>query len=575
MALRTRVSNLERELQKKNTRPVPQVPIGSLPSAAVPLAPVQQGNEEQRAPAPTVRGSNADEQFMNWLTENWLLKLGALLLLIGFGWLATYAFLNGWIGAQGRIALGIGLGTLILVLGWWRMQKYPAQGSVFLVLGSTVILLTTYAAREIYDFFTPFSALVIMFFSTAFVALSSIVFNRKTLGIASVLLAGVAPFLTSSGSTDYVSLFLYLGVVAIGSVWVAFWRDHRDMVMATVVVYAAYSVPLCLSALGGSYVPEMPTLLLFAYGFAALIYVTATAGLLRHEGPAAHIDIMTAVGNALLLLLWIYSAASEEWQSLIVAAWTVVFIVGAFTILKATQRYESFYIYAAIGVGYLAAATAMELEGPALTIAFTLEAGTLSLLTFFLRGDVRLAQRLAFFLVGPIILSIPSLASSAWRQGVVHDDFFVLVIIAMVFFVLGLAYRRPARVLGDVDTRDTNIALMVIGSLYAGALIWLSLHAALVNDDTAVMLALAIYTVVGIGIYLEGVAKDYSVLRTYGGLILGTVVARLLLVDVWNMELTGRIVTFFVIGSLLMSTAFLGRGRDKNKTVTQSPTPSV
>jgi hypothetical protein len=35
------------------------------------------------------------------------------------------------------------------------------------------------------------------------------------------------------------------------------------------------------------------------------------------------------------------------------------------------------------------------------------------------------------------------------------------------------------------------------------------------------------------------------------------VVARLLLVDVWSMELSGRVITFFVIGALLMSTAFL------------------
>jgi hypothetical protein len=212
----------------------------------------------------------------------------------------------------------------------------------------------------------------------------------------------------------------------------------------------------------------------------------------------------------------------------------------------------------------------MELSGPALTIAYTLESAFVSILTFVVRGDVRLAQKVSVTLIGPVILTIPSIVSQKWNTGVFHDDFFVLATLALVFLGLGLVYRYNARSLGDVDTRNANIALMVVGSLYTSVLAWLVLHAVFLNDDTAVMLALALYTVVGIGVYLEGVAKDYSVLRTYGGIILGGVVVRLLLVDVWNMQLTGRIVTFFLIGSLLMSTAFLSR-KKQSPTVPTTP----
>ena len=51
------------------------------------------------------------QKFVTWIKEDWLMKLGALLLLIGFGWFATYAFLNNWIGPAGRISLGLGLGA--------------------------------------------------------------------------------------------------------------------------------------------------------------------------------------------------------------------------------------------------------------------------------------------------------------------------------------------------------------------------------------------------------------------------------------------------------------------------------
>ena len=46
------------------------------------------------------------------------------------------------IGPMGRITLGIIAGSLFILLGYWRIKDYINQGSVFLVLGSTVLLLT-------------------------------------------------------------------------------------------------------------------------------------------------------------------------------------------------------------------------------------------------------------------------------------------------------------------------------------------------------------------------------------------------------------------------------------------------
>ena len=66
--------------------------------------------------------------FVKWLKEDWLQKLGSLLLLIGLGWFTTYAFMNNWIGPVGRITLGLILGLVVLVLGHFRIKKYLNQG---------------------------------------------------------------------------------------------------------------------------------------------------------------------------------------------------------------------------------------------------------------------------------------------------------------------------------------------------------------------------------------------------------------------------------------------------------------
>ena len=556
--LRSRVEKLEKKLEGKTSAQIPvpaSVPIptpapGSAPSAS--LAPPM-----PRVAAVASQPSGGD-RFVSWMTENWLLKLGALLLLMGFGWLITYAFLNNWIGPAGRIVFGLSVGALILSLGAWRMRRYVTQGSVFAALGAAVILLTTYGARSIYDFLTPTSALALMFLTSALVAFLSGIYNRKQLAVVSIALAGIAPILAHSPSPDYVGLFWYLLIVTLGSVWIAVWKSFREVVTAALIMIALYSMPLLM----GLARADTATLLLFAYGFAAAFYVTNTAGLLRLKGTDATADLVTAAGNALLLLAWIYSAAPKDLQSLILAAWAVAFITGAFLVFRFSGQKAPLFLYAAIGIGYIAAATAIELSGAALTIAYTLESAVVAVVLFGLTKDVAAAQRATILLVGPVLLSFASIISGDWQFGVFNQHFFVLAILAATFFGLSVMFFTAARASESDDVRTTNSALCVVGSIYTFVLLWLSLHAALPrNQDMAVMIALFVYTVVGIAAYIFGTARSLSGLRAYGGVLLALVVGRLLLVDVWQMELTGRIITFFLIGTLLMSTAFLGRGK--------------
>jgi hypothetical protein len=70
------------------------------------------------------------------------------------------------------------------------------------------------------------------------------------------------------------------------------------------------------------------------------------------------------------------------------------------------------------------------------------------------------------------------------------------------------------------------------------------------------MISLVIYTIIGLIVYSSG-----QTTKLYGGILLGFVVIHLLLIDVWYLELTGRIITFFVVGTLLMLTAFIGRNK--------------
>jgi len=490
-------------------------------------------------------------RFIGWLKEDWLLKLGALVFLFGSGLITSGVLLVG-VGPAGRITFGVVVGTLFLAFGWWRIKKYLHQGEVFLVLGSTIILLMIFAARELYDFFNPSFALTVMFLSIAFVALASVKYNSSALSLSSFILAGIAPLFTNIPEPNHIGLFAYLLIVVLGTVWIVVLTGRRELTTVALLLIVFYSIPLFGSA-------EVEILLLFEYAFASIFFIMNIVGILRSKNNKLLLSLITAAGNGLLLLIWIMFAAQDEWKSLIIIVWMMVFMVSAFLVTKITQKTAPFYIYIGIGAMLLAAATSVELEGKTLIMAYTIESGILSLITYYIICKTQLAERLSLLLIFPIFLSFESMTSLAWRTNFLHEDFFVLFVLTLILFGLGLFFWSKNKQIENKKISLINLILLVTGSLYFYILLWLSLHAEFQGNNIAATIFLVICTSIGLIIYIKNQTSQNKKLQIYGGLLLGGVVARLLVVDIWR----GALFAFFFIGIALLAVALLDRKKRK------------
>ncbi len=513
---------------------------------------------------------DAGTRFIHWLAKDWLVKVGAFLLLIGLGWFVSYAFMHQWIGPVGRIALGLMTGAGILALGVWRIQTHVHQGGIFAVVGSTTILLTTFAARTVYVFFTPLSALVIMCLSVVLVACISVRYRSQALGLASIVLAGFAWNLAGNpSSVGALETFLYMLVVVLGTLWVVYLTGWANLTFAALALVAIEGIPFLMRGsfdfgAGG----DNDIAFLFALIFTAVFFATNVASIVyRSTEKILKAHLFTALGTGLYIMMWIGGAALEEFQTLLYLAWALVFAFGTFVIYHKTALRAPFFMYGGIGLALLGAATASEFEGIALTIAFTIEIAVVvaaSARIPFAPTDSSLTSKkppvvtvLAWLFALPIALSFPSMASYEWSYGLPYDHFFVLVILMLSLAGVSGYISFSARPYIEM-IKKTGLTLLTISGLYALLLVWLVLHAEM-PDDVATSMALFIYTVVGLVFYVSGHMASQSVRRIAGALLLGGVIVRLLIIDVWEMPLTGRIVTFIGVGVLLMSTAFIKR----------------
>ncbi len=506
------------------------------------------------------RGITEEESFSinNWLKEDLMMKLGAFLLILAFGWFVSYAIVSEWIGPVGQITLGLLVGLAFLIIGVWRIQKIQNQGGIFAVLGATIVMMTTFAAREVYDLFTPNSALLLMFLTIAFIAFLSVRYRNEKIAYAGLVMANIAPLLTNSVNPSEVGLFSYLLVVTAGALWVVWSTGWTRIILASLVMTYSYSL-----AFIDSYLVDKDILLFFAFVFVSIYFVANVISLVRRNAEKEqHINnhIFTALGTLLFLLTWVQAAVAAQWISLVYIAWALVFAVGTYVVYSSTSNLKAFYLYGATSIALIGIATAVELDGPVLTLAFLLEVSLLIIASIKVGVSNKTLSYLSLLLFIPIITSVESFSIRHWDNGLFNQHALIIILIALSTLGVGLLLSQR-KVEGD-SKLVSNIMLLISG-FYSLSFVWLSLHS-LFSDTFATTLSLVIYTLAGIALFVNGTAAKNKAMSTAGSIIIGLVIARLLLIDVWMMSLEARIFTFLAVGILLISTAFIKKHRQPN-----------
>ncbi|NCS68134.1 DUF2339 domain-containing protein [Candidatus Peregrinibacteria bacterium] len=497
------------------------------------------------------------ELFWNWFKADWPLKVGAFLILLGFVWLVSYAFLNNWIGPVGRITLGLIAGLAILVGGERRLSISRTQGTVLVFLGGAVTLITIASAQFVYQMFPAFVALGMSFVVMVLMAVISIRYNDQPLIIAALVAGALGPIITGGEGGSIVALYSYLLVVTVGSLWVVRFKGWRFLVILSMVMISLYSIdffsPMSRYVLE-RYTPlEIIQLKFFAVTFGNIFYLASVLAIVRARS-ADRVDQATAVLVGLFALGWINGIAVEHLRGLLSLSVSLAFMAASYAVFKITKLKAPVYAYAGTAIMLLVAATAYEFEGPVLAIAFALEAAILPIIaTRFLNKQIGMS--LLFYFILPIIFSLESFNAYAWTNGIWHDDFFTLLAVTFGMLGAGAYFVQNSENTGKIQLAPK--ALLILGGAYALATTWLTIHALDISSGLSSMLTLGIFTGVGLTAYLKGELDSQKVLERFGLGVIIFVIARLLLVEIWDMVLAWRIITFFVIGTALMATVLL------------------
>jgi uncharacterized membrane protein len=165
----------------------------------------------------------------------------------------------------------------------------------------------------------------------------------------------------------------------------------------------------------------------------------------------------------------------------------------------------------------------------------------------------------------PLAMSLFSFGDQTWETSWLHLHAYGLYLVTAGLCFTAILIERSKEIYASSTeslTACKNAVWIALG-IYLVSLVWLISHALFGESDTAVSVALFVYTVSGLALYMVGRDQARKDIRIAGITLLMGVVARLLLVDVWDMSILGRTVTFLGVGLLFIITALVEKPFEK------------
>lgn len=547
-----------------------QAPVSSStapPRPPAPPAPAHHG----LAPSPPPPRSNGESDVESMIAGRWFNYVGILAVGLATAFFLKYAFDNNWIGPGGRVTIGLLVGGLMYPLSQWvfnRGYQYYSEGIAG--LGAGILYLSVWAGWHYYHIFPQSYAFPLMIAITAATAVVAI--GRNSERIAVLALAGglLTPLLVSTGENEEVVLFSYLIVLGGGMLaiaWARKWKWIAPLQFAGTLLYfwGWYA------EFYGRY--ELGNTVLFATVFFA-VFAALPAARSTREGELSGVDIAIVLTNAfqyliaLRLMLW----PEYRWGlTLAVLGLAAAHLLAERALPRNTTpaNQTARTIYAGLALTFATSAIPIRLDGKWITIAFAVEGALLIWSGLRIRSlALRTAGFVLFAIVG-VRLAMLVFSAPTPDTFLLNERFLTLAIGAAAWLAAFLFAKQSDCELGAGETQMYYFLAIAANFCFLLALsmdVWDAFGRTSVGIDRSLAQELALsvlWIVYAFVMLVVGMLRKEAVLRWQGLGLLLVAIVKLFFFDLWFLTRFYRIISFFVLGLVLLAVSFFYQKRAK------------
>jgi uncharacterized membrane protein len=514
------------------------------------------------SPLPSIPPSrkSAPVDMESLIAGKWFNRIGIVAILFAVSYFLKWAFDNNWIGPTGRVAIGILLGALMLPWSNWllgRGYSYFSEGIT--ALGEATLFVSVWAGCQYYTLYSRDFGFAAMIVITAVMAAIAIGRNSQRIAVMSLLGGLLAPLLASSGKDEQVVLFTYLLFLGAGALVIVAKKQWQSLPLLSFVGTQIY--------FWGWYSEffHRPSPLERTVLFASLFFFLYAALPIRSAMREARFDtlnILLVLANeftysgALFILLW----PDDKWPLTLLFVALAAAHVAIARLLPAPKSALARLLYAGLALTYLTLAIPVRLEGKWITLSFAVE-GAILVWTGF-RGTSNFLRQSGYLLLGISALRVLILPPPGGAFFVNPRFAAYLVVIACFASALWSARSHERDVAGQerIEIGVFAVAINIYALIALSAEFWDYFGKTSTGIDATLAQHLALtvlWTAYASALIFLGVQSKSALLRWQGLLLVGLVVGKVFLYDLASLERAYRILSFFVLGAVLLAISFL------------------
>jgi len=146
--------------------------------------------------------------------QKWLLLSGIIILVMGIGYFLKYSFSQNWVSPTFRVLSVYLCGGSLLGAGEYFRRKLSAKFGLYLIGGGLATLyFATYAAFGLYHILGQIPSFALMVLITILCGILSLFYNTKWLAIVGILGGFLTPIILSTGEGSFMILMTYITIL--------------------------------------------------------------------------------------------------------------------------------------------------------------------------------------------------------------------------------------------------------------------------------------------------------------------------------------------------------------------------
>ncbi len=386
----------------------PKIKAGELIEEYIPVQSTPQP-EKTRPSVPKFQiPATVKADWEKFIGENLISKIGILILILGVGIGAKFSIDNNLISPLTRIIFGYLAGLSLLGVGIKLKSNYTNYSAVLVSGAIAILYFITYFAYSLYGLMPQLVAFGLMVLFTIFTVIAAINYNQQVIALVGLVGAYGVPFLLGDGTGNIVTMFVYMTILNIGILIVAFqkyWKGvHRAAFLMTWFIYAAWFF------FDGKRAVDFSVALPFAAIFFITFYVLFLAYKLLRKEQFVKRDIWLVLTNSFLFYGFGFAIlerheATEQYLGLFTLANAGIhFIVGNIIHRQKLADKNLFYLVVGLVLLFLTIAIPVQLDGNWVTLIWIGEAALL----FWIgrTKGVSFYEKMAYPLIAVALLSL-------------------------------------------------------------------------------------------------------------------------------------------------------------------------